>query len=128
MQSFSVRELERHEAFSMSAHINPFTPAGEIAVQALRAKDATIIGAFDGGYLAAVASYRTCEGPTKLISIASFRKGGGTALVNKIRESGPMWCKGVSTAAGFYEKMGMKRGEKIMVGDKEAYIYADNNP
>lgn len=99
----------------------------EIGRQALSAKDATIIGCFVDGKLKGVASYRSGE-KTKLISISSLRPGCGRALVNFIRgQCGPIWCKGLDKSAGFYEAMGMKKGEPVMVGERQAYIYSDES-
>ena len=93
---------------------------------ALNAKDAEIIGCFEGDNLVGVASYRPKNWTAKLISIASYRHGAGKELVNFIRLAGyKIWCKGVVSASEFYASVGMHKGLPVRVGKMDAHIYAD---
>ena len=71
----------------------------------------------------AVAAYRLSDGLVKLISISSYRRGAGSELFREIERLGPVWCKGLDSAAGFYLKMGMVPLCPIMVGDRPAHVY-----
>lgn len=105
----------------------PPSDGKEFARKAIRDVANTVLVAVEDGRVVGAASFRVIGSMTKLVTIGSVKKGAGRALVDGIRNltGRPVWCKGVATASGFYEAMGMHRGMPLAVGDRLAYIYSD---
>lgn len=105
----------------------PESRGRELALKALRDITATVIVARMNRKAVAAASFRVQGAIVKLINIGSTYKGAGRALIEFVRQltGRPIWCKGLWSAAGFYEVMGMRRGLPVAVGHELAYIYSD---
>jgi hypothetical protein len=107
---------------------HPNSKGREFALRAIRDIGNTVVVALnDDNRVVGAASFRVMGSMVKLVTIGSVAKGAGRVLVEFIRKltGRPLWCKGVATASGFYEAMGMKRGMALAVGNDLAYIYSD---